>query len=216
MGAFAITYLLQACFRHTPTITALAVTAVLAACYPSPDLVIEELDTVITAVDEDVDFQQFKTYALPDTIIYRPDAGQISEELKDLILGEIDRNMQTFGYEPEGDPVNNPPDLVVVAGIITRDEYGAYIGWPFWGGFGPYNGWGVGYPPISGGYMYTVGTVTIDMIDYEDIDSIREELKVVWTAAVNGVLQSNVKNQAQRTKDGIDQAFTQSPYLQVN
>ena len=203
-------------FRHATIFTAVAAAAVLAACYPSPDLVIEELDTVITAVDEDVDFQQFKTYALPDTIIYRPEEGQISEELKILILGDINRNMQAFGYEPQHDPENNPPDLVVVAGVITRDEYGAFIGWPFFGGFGSYTGWGVGYPPISGGYTYTVGTVTIDMIDYKNIDSIREEINAVWTAAVNGVLQSDVKNQAQRLTDGINQAFAQSPYLKLN
>jgi hypothetical protein len=216
MRALKITYLFQACLRPTPIFATIVAAAVLAACYPSPDLVIEELDTVITAVDEDVNFQQFKTYVLPDTIIYRPDEGQISEELKNLILGNIDRNMQAFGYQPEADPENVPPDLVVIAGVITRDEYGAFIGWPFFGGFGSYTGWGVGYPPISGGYMYTVGTVTIDMIDYKNIDSIREEINAVWTAAVNGVLQSDVKNQARRLTDGIDQSFAQSPYLKLN
>ena len=36
---------------------------------------------------------------------------------------------------------------------------------------------------------------------------------VLWAAAINGPLQSNVDSQKRRISDGIKKAFAQSPYL---
>lgn len=192
---------------------AIATAAFLVACYPSPEVGAGDPDAVFTIVEEGADFTGFATYAVPDTILHRPFAGQTDEAIKDLILGDIHRNMEQLGYELEPDPDNNPPDVVVVAGVITRDVYGMFVTWPFFGGFGGYNGWIVGYPPVAPGYVYTQGTVTMDMVDYKNVDADRQIIPVLWSAAISGPLQPDARNQAQRITDGIDRAFAQSPYL---
>jgi hypothetical protein len=188
----------------------LAAIAALAACYPSPDLGVEDYDTVVTVVSEGADFSGFGTYFLPDTVFQKPKDGGISREFDDLIIGDIDRNMQQLGYTYEPDPWSNPPDLLVVASVITQDEYSAYLGWPYFGA-----GWGgqVVYPTVGMRYLYTVGTVTIDMADAEGFDPDVPDLSVLWTASISGPLEQNRNNKGERITNGIDQAFAQSPYL---
>lgn len=192
---------------------ATALASALLACYPSPDLGIQDFDTVITVRTEGVDFGEFSTYAVPDTVISRPDSSRVSKELTDLIVGDIHRNMTQLGYQLEPDPANNPPDVVVIAGAITEDQYGAWLGYPFMGGWQWYVGGSIGYSPVNVVYQYSLGTVTMDMVDYRDVPPDSASYSAVWTAAISGPLQRNVDNRAQRITDGIDRAFEQSPYL---
>jgi hypothetical protein len=185
----------------------------LIACYPSSDRSPGDFDTVITMRTEGAQFSGFSTYAVPDTVISRPDSMTVSDQLTALIIGDINRNMQKLGYQLEPDPENNPPDVVVVAGAITRDQYGAWLGYPWFGWWGWYGGGAIGYPGAHWVYQYTVGTVTMDMLDFEEFDPDSDTIPILWSAAVNGPLQQNVQNQTQRITDGIDRAFAQSPYL---
>jgi hypothetical protein len=188
----------------------LAGLAAMAACNPSPDLSPEDFDTVVTVVSDTADFSGFSTYFLPDTVFQRPLDGTISRQFDDLIVSEINRNMQQLGYLYEPDPQGSPPDILVVASAITKAEYTAYLGWPYFGA-----GWGgqIVYPGVSMRYLYTVGTVTIDIVDAAGFDPAANELSVLWTASISGPLEQNADNKGTRITDGIDQAFAQSPYL---
>ena len=189
---------------------ALAAAAVVAACYPSPDLGIEDYDTVVTVVAEDADFSGFSTYFMPDTVLQRPADSRVSRAFDEQILGDINRNMMRLGYVYEPDPASNKPDLLVVASVITRDQYQAYLGWPY---FGPGLGGGFVYPAVGMRYVYTVGTISIDMARAEDFDLDTEDFPVVWTAAISGPLEESRSNTGERITNGIDRAFAQSPYL---
>lgn len=196
-----------------PVVLMICAAAVLMTCYPSPDLGVGDYDTVITMRTEGAEFSGFSTYAVPDTVISRPDSGTVSDELTGLIVGDIKRNMEQLGYQEEADPKNNPPDVVVIAGAITRDQYGAWLGYPWFGWWGWYGGGAIGYPGSHWTYQYTVGTVTMDMVDFEKFDPDSDTIPILWSAAVSGPLQQDVQNQTQRVTDGINRAFEQSPYL---
>ena len=187
-----------------------AATAAFAACYPSPDLGIEDYDTVVTVVADTADFRGLSTYFLPDTVFQTPDDGSITREFDGQILDDINRNMQQIGYSFEPDPSSNPPDLLVLASVITRAEYTAYLGWPY---FGAGIGGQIQYPTAGMRYAYTVGTVTIDIVDAKDFDPAVEVFPVWWTASVSGPLEGGRQNKGERVTNGIDQAFAQSPYL---
>lgn len=200
-------------YSRTAAALTVGLTALLAACYPSPPLDIEDLDTVITVRTEGSDFSGFRTYAVPDTILSRPDTSTVSPELTALITGEIRKNMEKLGYEESTDPENDPPDVVVIAGAISRAQFGAWLGYPFIGGWQWYVGGPIIQPPVNFNYLYTLGTVTMDMVDYKNVDPENIEYSILWTAAVSGPLQQDKEKQTQRIVDGIERAFAQSPYL---
>jgi hypothetical protein len=190
--------------------------AAFVACYPYPNPIIADFDTVVTVRTEGATFEGFTTYAIPDTVFEKPVAGSISQATKDFLLSEVHRNMQELGYQLEADPEQNPPDVAVIVSIITEDRYGSWAGYG-WGGW--YGGGGalwVTHPPVSVRYLYTEGSVSLDMVDYANIDVDEGVFPVLWAAAITGPLQSDVDNQRQRVQDGINKAFDQSPYLKPN
>jgi hypothetical protein len=184
--------------------------ACIVACYPSPDLGIEDYDTVVTVVAEGADFSGFSTYFMPDTVLQRPGEGGISRAFDDLILSDINRNMQQLGYVFEPDPANNPPDLVVVAGTITEDQYRAYIGYPF---FGAALTGQIVYPTVGVRYWYTLGSITIDIAKGADVSADTEDFPMQWTASISGPLVQSLEKRPDRITNGINRAFAQSPYL---
>jgi hypothetical protein len=50
-----------------------------------------------------------------------------------------------------------------------------------------------------------------EILNFDDISA-----NVVWVAGLDGLLSSSVSNNAQGISNGINQAFTQSPYIQSN
>lgn len=194
--------------RRLVTCILVVAVAVFAACYPSPDLAIEDYDTVVTVVTEGADFSGYSTYFMPDSVFQRGDEGSVSRDFDDLILDGIQRNMEKLGYVYQADTAGT--DLLVVASAITQEQWGAYLGWPFFGGG---LGGGFQYPSGSMRYLYTSGTVAIDMAEIAKLDPEENVYPVEWTASISGPLQSTKENTPDRITNGIDQAFAQSPYL---
>ena len=92
-----------------------------------------------------------------------------------------------------------------------------YPGW----GWGP--GWGGWYPPYWGGYYtynFTTGSVIINWWDPQEspapTSTDEDNQPVHWVATFNGLVSSSKENNAARIKSSINQAFTQSPYIQSN
>ena len=196
--------------RRWALAAALTGAAAVAACYPSPDLGVEDFDTVVTVVADSADFSGLSTYFLPDTVLHRPDNGSVSRAFDDLIIGDINRNMTQLGYELKLEWWNDPPDLLLVASAITEEQFTAYLGWPLFG-FGL--GGGFVYPSVGMRYLYTRGTITVDMAEGEDFDPDDGDFPIVWTASISGPLEQSHTNKGDRITNGIDQAFAQSPYL---
>jgi hypothetical protein len=186
---------------------------VVLSCYPYPNPLISDYDTVVTVRAEGASFEGLNTYAIPDTIFRKPGDMNIKDSLEEFLVDEVHRNMQKIGYQLESDPETNPPDVAVVISVITEDRYGSWVGWGWNGWYGGGGGLWVTYPPASVQYLYTNGSVSLDMVDYANADVEEGVFPVLWAAAINGPLQSNVDNQKQRVSDGINKAFDQSPYL---
>lgn len=200
------------------------------ACYPGDEVGVEDLDVVLTIHDEDAPFSAYRTFVMPDTVIHEvSDSAHIDDiiplprEYDDLILDLAESNMTALGYTREMDPAQNGADLVLLVSAIGTSEtsywvyYDWWYYWGWWPGWGPYSaGLGAGtsyyYPP---GYVGSVtvdqGTVILTLLDPNDGASIPESIPLVWSGAIRGLLYGG--SSESRITSGINQAFSQSPYL---
>ena len=88
--------------------------------------------------------------------------------------------------------------------------YPGYPGWGWW--YPPCFGCGGYWPPTFVSYSWNTGTVVMTLFDGETVGDGNEDVEAAWIGGLNGVLSSSA-NGASRITTGIDQAFTQSPYL---
>ncbi len=210
----------------------------LAACYPGSIENVQELDVVVTVQDTSVDYSQFLLYAMPDTVLQINDTAEGSVEISHdndaLIISTVAERMTRLGYVrvtiPDDindlDPDSVPDIVVVLTSVGVENEYyfyqpgygywGYWPGWGYYPGYGPGYGWG--YPGYWGSGSYQSGTLFMDMIWPASPVPPTEPptLPVVWTGALNGVLSGSSAGAATRLTDGINRAFTQSPYLGRN
>jgi hypothetical protein len=197
-------------------------------CYPGGPEYTSDYNLVVTDYDEDFNFNDKQTYFMPDTVNFETNDKDISDEVvrgfEELILNQIESNMSARGYERVDSTAAEAPDLFIGVDVFAIDNSGvAWIpGGGWWGGYYP-PGWGWGgwggwyYPPYYGiGYSYKTGTVLISMADPNATDVPEDEVKVVWFGGLDGLLSSSTDANETRVRQGIDQAFDQSPYLQSN
>lgn len=184
----------------------LALALVVYSCYPGDAITAADTDIVATYFDKDANFTTKLTYSIPDKIYRLDDEGNPIEDpgVNDqLALSRIKSNLVQAGYTEILDPdSSNVPDVLVVAfaSQSTWVSGGCYSSWYSW--YYPYYGWC--YPVY---YTYDIGTLLIVMIDPV------EQKNALWVAALNGILEDTNAGIADRVTKGIDQAFTQSPYL---
>ncbi|UCC73848.1 MAG: DUF4136 domain-containing protein [Gemmatimonadota bacterium] len=220
---------------YRPSVLVLALALALAAgCYPGTVTDVQQLDLVGTLWDANADWGTFQTYVMPDTVIHLVGEDQdmlpVRRDLDQDILDLVRANIEDYGYVLEPDPETNPPDVVFLVSVTASENWYGWIGypwwdywgwWPGWGyyppGWGP--GWGWGYPCcgniVVGGY--TTGTLFVDMVDANNADIEEEIVPILWTAAMNGlVVDATTAAALSRLTTGINQAFAQSPYLEVN
>jgi hypothetical protein len=200
-------------------------TVLVAGCYPgSGSFTADETDIVATVYDTTADFSSNKTFVVPDSVIHlvdpdEPNPVDIPRDNDDLMINTVKENLRSLGYtELQNPSENNLPDLVVTVSV-TATQWTGYDYYPWWGwwgwypwyppGWGP--GWGPVYPCCSYVYQYNTGTIFVDMYDVDQSSS--EDLNVPWNAALNGLATSGTNSA--RIKARIDQAFDQSPYLEV-
>ncbi|MBL7852353.1 MAG: DUF4136 domain-containing protein [Cyclobacteriaceae bacterium] len=185
-------------------------------CYlEGPDYT-EELDLVYSNYNNKYDFASQGTYSIPDQIVkVTGDPTGPPEYISPIyatpILNEIKAQMTALGWQ-EVD-VNANPDVQLMPAAWTTTTivggyYGGYYCWwyPYYCG----GGWYYPYTPVS---SYSTGTLLLTMVD-PNLQAIDGSLPVVWTSAMNGLLSSGTD--INRVKDGIKQAFKQSPYLKTN
>ena len=187
---------------------------------------ISDYDVVVTRYADSGKFGTYQTYSMPDSVVqlYDPDKDPpdpLDPALENLILSTVASNMQKYGYTREMDPESNTPDVFVYCEVTTTTWIG-YSYYPWYGYWGWYPGWGWGggyYPWYPGGtwtsYTFDTGTVIINYVDVEQSDPDTETFAVVWWGGMNGLLGDTSSSGMARVERGIDQAFTQSPYLKV-
>ena len=196
-----------------------AMPVVLLSCYPAGPDYVEDLDVTYTTHRTDFDFQSKSTYAMPDQIVVDVEIEDgdttyifMKDIFADPILAAIDDNLQSLGWEKV--TLAQQPDVVVTpAGIKSTTYFYSY--WYDWWYGGWYGGWGWYYPPYYTVSSYTTGTMLITMADPNvDEDSPINESQAAWIMAGNGLFTGDYD--LDRVIDAIDEAFDQSPYLDLN
>jgi len=190
------------------------------ACQPEPDTV-KLLDQFVVSTNYDpaVNFTSYATYAMPtDTI------GFVSNRTNDTILTHaqstlvrpilqrVQSNMNARGYGRIGKEEN--PDLVVnvlIVNDINFFQQVVYPGnyYPYYSGYYGYGGYYYNYPMVQT-YASNTGALVIEIIDMVN-RTPDNKVKVIWSAYMGDLI--NTVDREQQSKDGIDQAFTQSPYI---
>ena len=196
----------------------LSIIILLGSCYPGGIEYYEDTDVVYTDYDDSFDFQSRGEYAIPDKIvkiegnlIEGEDPEFVKEPYNTQMLNQMKSNMTDLGWtvKEEYDPENPQHADVLVLFPAVWTNTTVYYYYNYWCWYYPYYcGWGWGYPSTS---SYTTGTLLMTLV--ADGDDYIEPTRV-WTTNINGLL-SGAYNTSRVTK-GIDQAFTQSPYLKIN
>lgn len=194
---------------------------VIAACskYPTYTVYNSDMDMVWTNYDESANFENYKTYYIPDTVLI--DSTATAEEQEyfqqyyDDILAKVNANMQARNFIRVDS--SEDPDLGMGVSIITRTNY--VFSYNYWWGYPGYWGWpGYGYYYPWATYLgsYEEGAVIIDMSDLKNIDHYNRQINALWAALIGGVLTEKNSLIDSRLIDQIDQAFEQSEYLYTN
>lgn len=198
------------------TLALVMIAAWAASCYPEKDRTIDDFDIVGTHLNPDVNLTNLNTFRVADSIILIYDtnneAPSYPTEVANVILSRIKQNMLDNGWTEE---LVDTPDVYLSSRLWETTTVGAIYYPPYW------NPWYPGYPPgywpgWGGGasyYSYTSGTVTIDMFNLKEFDANADEVPVSWNAVVNGLVSNSGSSNTSRIERGINQAFTQSPYL---
>ncbi len=99
---------------------------------------------------------------------------------------------------------------------IITPGYGYGYGWwgaGFWGPF--WNDW---YYPYPVSYSYDTGTFVAEMVDLTAKSANQNkkvDLPVIWHAYASGLVYNNSRIDMQLTLRAVEQAFEQSPYLNI-
>lgn len=183
------------------------------SCYPQGPDNYEEMDLVYTNYDDQFDFASQGTYSIPDKIVEitgnileGEEPEFVKEPFATQMLQQMKDNMDNLGWEEVEDPIN--ADVVLFPAVWTNTQW--YYWYNYWCWYYPYycGWWGWYYPPVIS--SITTGTLVMTMV--VDGDEYIEPTRV-WTSLGNGVV-SGAYNTTRVTR-AIDQAFEQSPYLNI-
>lgn len=194
----------------------------MAACskYPSGSSRLLEDLAVLTQVDVNTNFGQYKTYSIVDSVYYinGGDSSMILTPNARLVLNQIIGNMKARGFQKVAKSAK--PDFGInVAAIKTTTVTYYYPGW-YWGYPGYYSPgwWGYGsgyyYPYYPTYYSsYSSGTLIMEMVNFKAITP-SGQVPVVWNAFIRGLL-TNTHTTTDVT-NSIDQAFIQTPAIKTS
>jgi hypothetical protein len=179
----------------------------------------EESRIYITNSDTAVNFGNYKTFSISDSVVVL-DNRQSSKEFTPADQAYIDavkKYMQQRGYQLVSKQDN--PDIGVNINRIYNtatgyfgyndywDSYGNYWDPYYWG----YGGYGYYVPSTYGIYQVTEGAMSIDLLDLKNAES-NNSIEVVWNGLIRGEGIFNSSNADTMVKA----LFDQSPYLQGN
>lgn len=193
-----------------------------AGCYERGPDYIEDLDIVVTRHDTKFDFTKLHTYAIPNEVVKitgslleGEDVEFVNDVYAKVILDNIKNNLDDNGWTMVDKSAD--PDVIILPSSMSSTTIIYYYDWWYWGWYYPYyDPWGWYYPyyPTYGG-SYTTGSLFIQMTYPKGITAA-DNIPVLWTAVLNGLLEGSTDNINTRIEVGIDQAFTQSPFLKLN
>ena len=185
------------------------------SCYPDYGLTVTDYDAVSTYHKPDATFGGYATFFLIDTVQHPLPPGtddDITRIYDQTILTSVAANMTAAGYVQTTNRLT--ADLVLQVSM-TRQDYMVYYGWGGYWGWGCCYYWPPYYPPVYG-YSYTTGTIVVDMVDRIASDDAGQPVSI-WMSILSGLAGQTTSTQTDsRIRNGINQAFQQSPYLSAD
>lgn len=197
----------------------------------------KDTNAIVSSYIATTDFTSIGTYYIPDTVLTMsttpnslPASSSISIEIQRFVLSEIINQMDIRGYQRIliTDP-SNQPDIFVFASQVNSGSGQDKAYWYNWftgclnadcDVYGWSKNWGVYYNDESYAILpyysnYADGTLQLDFVSTNTSlqkivsgDTLNSSL---WSAILDGVLESS--DISSSITNGINQAFTQSPYL---
>lgn len=185
---------------------------------PLKNLSDDESRIYITNYDTTVNFRNFKTYSISDSVAVISN-GQLQKkattETDSAIISAVKQNMQQRGYQLVSK--DNNPDLGVSVNKVISTQTGLLNYPSYWGYYNSYWDpyyWGYGgydyYFPYSSYAVYEIreGALSIDIVDLKDAGTSKK-ITGIWNGLVRGESIFTVANAASQVKT----LFDQSPYL---
>ena len=177
---------------------------------------------VYTNYDKDVDFKQFQTYYLPDSILIIGDKDKTeywNDANAQRIIDTYVFNMDNRGFLRVTERENADLGLQVsyVKNTYVYTDYGypqwwwGYPGYwdaPYWGNWG--GGW---YYPYAVSYSYSTGSFLTEALNLNAAQGQNAKLPIIWSAYMSGLLSGSTDTNVELATKAVSQAFTQSPYL---
>ena len=176
---------------------------------------------VYTAPAKDVDFSDFRTFDIADSVLVIGDGNKSYYSQSDNALALIQAyrtNMEKLGYIYL--PSNPNAQLgIQVTYAEDTERFVQYYDDPYWwldypgywpaGYWGNWTGWYYPYPVV---YSYTTNALIADMVDLT-AGELNGKLKIVWSCYIGGPASASINYDVKRMSAAVDQAFAQSPYL---
>ena len=200
--------------RSSITLLPGLVVLLLMGCYPDQPEFVEEYDVVYTNYSPEYDFNTDYTYSLPDGVLLIDEDRDpsdppefIEDQFGDAILSNLRQNLNAQGWTEVDDP-EDAERVILASAFDTTFIY--YYNPGYWCWYYPC--WGWGYPGYNPGYVtgYQTGTVLVQMTDPNGVQN--NEVPVIWTGTLNGLLQGSDANIIGRIDRNLDQAFDQPPF----
>lgn len=201
------------------TLTGLAsLSVIFVGCSKQPldNISAEESRIYITDHDSTVNFTNYKTYSISDSVAVI-DNNKSAQQLNDVdsaYILAVKKYMQQAGYQLVTKKQN--PDLGVnvnhiistATGVISYgdywNDYGGYWDPYYWG----YPGYGYYVPYAYSTYQIREGAVSIDLLDLKNA-SADKKINVIWTGLIRG---SGIFDPSLADTQ-VKALFDQSPYL---
>lgn len=186
--------------------------------YPLVEINDKELDVTTTFEDNRIDYSQYNTYAINDSIllIYINERGKIDtlepkEDVVATITSGIREQMDARGYTEVS--VDQDPDLGFDIGLIDNLSVDIvyYNYWPsYWGCLDCYYYYPWSWTSISSTEQ---GTMIIVTTDRTSVDANTKEIPAIWSSVTNGYLDDTRSIVKDRIATSIQQSFDQSSYF---
>ena len=176
---------------------------------------------VYTAPAKDVDFSDYLTFDIADSVLVIGDGQKSYYSQSDNALALIQAyrtNMEKLGFIYL--PSNPDAELgIQVTYAEDTERFVQYYDDPYWwldypgywpaGYWGGWTGWYYPYPVV---YSYTTNALIADIVDLTAGEE-NGKLKIIWSCYIGGPASSSINYDVKRMSAAVDQAFAQSPYI---
>ncbi|MBO0939836.1 DUF4136 domain-containing protein [Fibrella sp. HMF5335] len=181
-------------------------------------------NVLITNYDRQIDFSQYKTFSLPDSVIVESNNGysQSSQPVEQQIVAQVAQELTNRGYTRVA--AGKSADLGVAVTRVNNRYTGVttnpYAGYGNYWGYGYGYGYSAYYPSYYQYYQVTDRYWRVELVDLKnrvittpttDPNAPQNQLRVIYQAELrgNGIFDTASINKL------ITDAFAQSTYLKA-